>query len=136
MILLGLKLYLRSFSPFYLSDTNGISTCSFCISLGIYTLLPYILRQNQSNGVISETWDAAVYQKKKRRKNMRTQKIESKKSATKSVGKDFTGISDLGFGANNSTLGNRVKSKDGGGCCCCCCCCCCCSSGAADVEKK
>ena len=67
---------------------------------------------------------------------MRTQKIESKKSATKSVGKDFTGISDLGFGANNSTLGNRVKSKDGGGCCCCCCCWCCCSSGAADVEKK
>ena len=49
---------------------------------------------------------------------MRTQKIESKKSATKSVGKDFTGISDLGFGANNSTLGNRVKSKDGGGYAC------------------
>ena len=59
---------------------------------------------------------------------MRTQKIESKKSATKSVGKDFTGISDLGFGANNSTLGNRDKSKDGGGCCCCCCCSCCCSA--------
>lgn len=27
---------------------------------------------------------------------MRTQKIESKKSATKSVGKDYTGLSDLG----------------------------------------
>ena len=40
---------------------------------------------------------------------MRTQKIESKKSATKSVGKDFTGISDLGFGANNSTLELLMK---------------------------
>lgn len=63
---------------------------------------------------------------------MRTHKIESKKSATKDAIKDYTGISDYGFGTSNNPLKTYVKSKDGGGCCCCCCCCCC-STGAADV---